>query len=236
MDAPARCRISNHSARTSGPNSRRCARTSPGLALCLRASASFTCCTRRGSAPTNRVPAGSSEGGRWTSEGGGSLVHRISRRPRSAPGTPAQEARLAVATARAREAVRRLRELDPEWKEPHSFTSSIEGEIRHQETTAEAAERRLAEILQDAIPGTNPSWGVNRLRKELNEQGYLFEKSTRGPGYLYRNDDTNEAVRIMERPQRRFRNDSPQKHLNDYYYRYKPPGGAWGDPITIPNK
>jgi hypothetical protein len=161
-------------------------------------------------------------------------------RRRSGPrqGTPAQEARRAIAQTRAREATRRVRELEPTWEGPQSLSDpdSIEGLIAHQEATADAAEARLAEILRDAIPNTNPSWGINRLRKELNDQGYVFKESTDSPGFLYENPNTGEQVRIMERPSRAFRTDPTQKHFNDYYYRYKPPGRPWGAHTTIPNK
>ena len=123
------------------------------------------------------------------------------------------------------------------WEGPQSASDSIEGQIAHQEATAEAAEARLAEILRDAIPNTNPSWGINRLRKELNDQGYVFVKPTRAPGLLYENQSTGEQVRIMRRPSTSSRTDSSQKHFNDYYYRYRPNvNHPFGSHITIPNK
>jgi HK97 family phage portal protein len=160
------------------------------------------------------------------------------RRAGRGQATPAQEARLAAAEARGREATRQLRELEPDWRGPQSLTDpeGIEGRIAHQEATAEAAEGRLAEILRDAIPSTNPSWGVNRLTKELQDQGYILDRPTRGAGLLYVNPETGDQVRIMERPSRSFSTDSPQKHFNDFYYRYKPAGQGWGAHITIPNK
>jgi hypothetical protein len=123
--------------------------------------------------------------GRWTTESGSGHPEPASRRRSGrGEGTPAQQTRLAVAEARSREATRRLRELEPTWQAPQSFVSpdSVEGRIAHREATARAAEARLAEILRDAIPNTNPSWGINRLRKELNDQGYVFLKPTRDPG------------------------------------------------------
>ena len=96
---------------------------------------------------------------------------------------------------------------------------------------------RPTETLRDSIPNTNPEWGVSRLRKELNAQGYVFEKTTDAPGFLYNRPETNEQVRIMQRPPSAFRNDSSQKHRNDYYYRYRPgKGKGWGSHITILNK
>ena len=137
------------------------------------------------------------------------------RRAGRGRGTPAQEARLAAAEARAREATRQLRELEPTWVEPQSLIDpeSIEGRIAHQEATAEAAEARLAEILRNAIPNTNPSWGVNRLTKELHERGFVLVRPTESPGLLFTNSDTGEEVRIMERPPRQRRSDPQEKHV-----------------------
>ena len=179
--------------------------------------------------------------GRWTSEGGSARSEPASRRRSGrGDGTSAQQARLAASEARAREATRRLRGLEPTWQGPQSFIDpeKMEGRIAHREATARAAEARLAEILRDAIPGANPSWGFNRLRKELNDQGYVFLKPTRrDPGLFFRNYDTGEEVRIMERPTRGpFRKESLQKFNNDFYYRYKPADGGWGTRITIPDK
>ncbi len=164
-----------------------------------------------------------------------------SRRPRAGrgQGTSAQQARLAVANARAQESTRQLRELEPGWQGPQSFVDpeNIEGRIAHQEAMAEAAEARLAEILRDAIPNTNPSWGINRLRKELSDQGYLFKEPTDAPGSLYENPSTGEQVRIMERPSRVYRTDPDQKHFNEFYYRYRTGDDqAWGSPVTVPDK
>ena len=178
--------------------------------------------------------------GRWTENGGGGgLVHEVSRRPRGAAGTPAQEAQFAAAWVRALAARRRLRELDPTWRPPQSAhpPGSIEGQIRHQEGVARAAEARFAEIVRDAIPNTNPSWGVNRLRSELNDQGYIFAQPARDPGFIFVNPRTGDEVRIMQRPPREpFRTESRQKFHNQYYYRYKPAGGGWGSHITIPDR
>lgn len=144
--------------------------------------------------------------------------------------------RLSVTARDARDAVRRTQELDPNWRPPSGLHETVEGEIRHNEDVAAAARARYNEITRDAIPGTNPSWGVNRLRKELSDQGYVLAKEARGDGLIFENPSTRDMVRIMERPATSYRNDPPQKHFNDYYYRYKPYGGGWGTHITIPNK
>jgi hypothetical protein len=72
-----------------------------------------------------RIPAGNPDGGQWTDAGGvGSGSSQTSdtrvaqaRRPRgrSSDGTPAQQVRRDIAEARARAAIERLREIDPNW-------------------------------------------------------------------------------------------------------------------------
>jgi hypothetical protein len=192
-----------------------------------------------------RVPAGQSGGGQWTDGSGNDAPADDSDRPQPASrrrsgqgGTPAQETRHAVAAARARDATRRLRELEPTWEGPQSASETIEGRIAHQEATAAAAEARLAEILRDAIPNTNPSWGMNRLTKELYERGFVLKEPARGEGLICRNETTGEELRIMKRPSLGpSRSDPLQKFHNDYYYRYRRRDDQrWGSPITIPNK
>lgn len=173
--------------------------------------------------------------------GDGSLVHPAggNRRNSRFNGTPAQEARLAAAEVTARQSVRKLRELDPEWRPPRSLTSTIEGEIRHQEGIASSANARYRELTRGAIPGFNPAWGVNRLRKELSESGYYFTNLTRpsSTGWLYVNPTTREEVRIMERPLHRWRTDPDAKFLNDYYYRYRSrPNEKERPHVPIPGK
>ena len=105
-----------------------------------------------------RVPAGNPDGGQWTGGGGaiGDFVHQVGARGRqfgvvrvgraSLPATPGQTMRLANATAWARNATERVRELDPTWRPRRSFTETVEGEIRAREAEAREAERRLAEL------------------------------------------------------------------------------------------
>ncbi len=209
-----------------------------------------------------RVPAGSSDGGQWTDGGGGSFADidrgddigasgaaQIAQNNRGRgtvslraggqtfEATPAQVMRLSNATNASNGAVARVREIDPNWRPSPSAYESAEGAIRAREAEAAEALVRFETLRGDAIPKTNPSWGVNRLRKELNDQGYIFEKPTRSPGLLYRNPETGEEVRIMDRPRQRYSTDTDQKHNNDYYYRYRPGRGKQeGTHITIPNK
>ena len=95
--------------------------------------------------------------------------------------------RLSIAARDAREAIRRTQELDPNWRAPTGLYETVEGEIRHNENVAAAARARYNEITTDAIPGTNPSWGANRLRKELGDRGYLLAKEARGDGLIFEN-------------------------------------------------
>jgi hypothetical protein len=102
---------------------------------------------------------------------------------------------------------------------------------------ARAAEARYAELTRDAIPGSNPSWGLNRLRDELHAKGFIFEQTTRSPGWLYSNPTTGEQVRLMEQPQFRHRTDPPEKFYFDHYYRFRyRDDQIWGSPIPIPRK
>ena len=83
-----------------------------------------------------------------------------------------------------------------------------------------------------------PEWGYNRMTKELHDRGYRLDSPTRNDkGLIYRNPETGEAFRIMEKPARHYRKDAPEKHENDFYWRHQEgPGKEWGPPNTIPNK
>lgn len=139
-------------------------------------------------------------------------------------GTPFQQYRHEIARDQAQLALRRLREIDPEWERKPRIRpmDDIEAEIAYQQALREGAEARRGEILRDAIPWANPAWGVNRLRKELNDHGFIFQRLTGSPGWLYENPLTGENIRIMERPTWRSRSDPPEKHFFGYYYRYTP--------------
>jgi hypothetical protein len=68
--------------------------------------------------------------------------------------TPGQGARLTIAEARARDAIRRVREIDPNWRPTPSFKESAEGLIRTYESEAREAEARIAELARAGIgPG-----------------------------------------------------------------------------------
>ena len=120
-----------------------------------------------------RVPEGEPGAGQWTSSDGtndgspdedplqtpsigddSEQPQDASRRRAGPTGTPAQEARLAIATGQAQQAVSRVMESDLTWRGPTSVTNNIEGQIAHQEAMAEAANVRLAEIARSSI-GSN---------------------------------------------------------------------------------
>ena len=94
----------------------------------------------------------------------------------------------------------------------------------------------MQELFRDAVPNTRPDWGFNRLTGELREQGYVFKEPTTSPGQLFVNRRTKEEVRIMQRQQKRNSNDAPQKHLYEWYYRYrKAQDQEFGAAIPIPD-
>lgn len=102
-----------------------------------------------------RIPAGESGGGRWT-DGGGSGFIRIGARGRTSvrvrvgnrtlEATPAQATRLAVADAWSRDAVARVRDIDPTWRPTPSMTGTVEGEIGARQGEAREAEARLRDL------------------------------------------------------------------------------------------
>lgn len=146
-----------------------------------------------------RVPAGSPDGGEWTDAGGGggggsTQLAQIASRPGRGSGqvrlrngqlagaTPAQQARLAVAYARAEARASEVRELDPNWHSTPSFAETVEGEILAAEAEAREAEARLQELATVGIgPGpfageSLPARGSARdftagERREINRVG-----------------------------------------------------------------
>lgn len=107
-----------------------------------------------------RVPAGSPDGGRWTSGGGGgdgSRIEFVSSRPRQSGNarvirgqvyetTPAQEVRLDVSAARMRALVQEVQRHDPNWRPTPSIYEGVEGEILANESAAMQATARLREL------------------------------------------------------------------------------------------
>lgn len=123
------------------------------------------------------------EVGRWTGEGGSS------DRPQPAQGrrgsirlnvggrlleaTPGQAARFAVAEPAAREAIRRVQQLDPGWRPTRSFVETIEGAIARANANAREAEARLAEVLPKGF-GTYENYVAfgQTMRDGLRAAGY----------------------------------------------------------------
>jgi hypothetical protein len=123
------------------------------------------------------------EFGRWTREGGGS------ERPQPAQGrrgsirinidgrvleaTPGQAARFAVTEAAARQAIRRVRELDAAWRPRPSAIETIEGAISRAEANAREAQARLAEVLPRGF-GTYENYVAfgQSMRDGLRAAGY----------------------------------------------------------------
>jgi hypothetical protein len=118
-----------------------------------------------------RIPAGHSDGGQWTANGGyhtqaedgvvisdatpdnewlpGAQYASRARSTRSgSPPTGGQALRLVAADARAREAVRAVQERDPDWKPRQSVYSTVEGHIAALEARSDEAEARLAELVR----------------------------------------------------------------------------------------
>jgi len=114
------------------------------------------------------------------------LVSRdAAMRPRGPrpPATPAQQARLAIAHARAEEAVARVRQLDPDWPPPRSLTSAdnrddAEVMIRAKEAETREAEARFMALSRAHQDGPYTSPEPQSLREILAPQGYLV-------GYRY---------------------------------------------------
>jgi hypothetical protein len=110
--------------------------------------------------------------------------------------SPAQAARLTIAEAQARDAVRRVQEVDPTWRPPHSSYESVEGLIRAYEADAQAAQARIKELQHFGIvPGTYareslPARGSDRdfmatERSKINQIGSAtgcHTCGTRNPG------------------------------------------------------
>ncbi len=102
-----------------------------------------------------RVPRGNVDGGQWTLVPGYARVERVSRRRgggtiriagRSLPVTPAQEARVQISLAAARDAVARTRRIDPRWRPRPQAFETVEGYIRANEAIRLQAELRLFEL------------------------------------------------------------------------------------------
>ena len=103
-----------------------------------------------------RVPRGQPDAGQWTRVPGYAQVHPVSRRRsgggqvriggRWHPITPAQEVRLQISTAARKDAVRRVQQIDRDWRPPAQVYATVEGQIRANEAVRLQAELRLYEL------------------------------------------------------------------------------------------
>jgi hypothetical protein len=137
------------------------------------------------------VPAGNADGGQWT-DGGGGIVPVGGRSRRSGGGrrnggTPtnsARETRLAISQSQMQTALRRVRELDPNWRPPPQLYETVEGEIAANHAIIRAAEARLLELQRVGI-GPGPfalEWqpargpGRNWTAEEIRENNRIGRK------------------------------------------------------------
>jgi hypothetical protein len=103
------------------------------------------------------VPRGNPDGGQWTGTGGSGGRTRLAQMPRGgrrsgsdAEGTPEQEARFVAEEAQAQAAIRRVQEINPNWRPQRSLTdpNSIEGQIATARGQRQEAEDRLIELAE----------------------------------------------------------------------------------------
>lgn len=166
---------------------------------------------RKFSSDQPRVPRGNPGGGQWTNDGGGnrpsdpriisdatpepvrSGAQYAQNRPRGGfanviingqqvEPTPAQQARLAVIEAQARDAIKRVQELDPRWRPEPSAYESVEGLIGAYRADLRQAQDRISELQNigigpglfagESLPARGPerNFTVNE-RARLNEIG-----------------------------------------------------------------
>jgi len=129
-----------------------------------------------------RVPAGSPDGGQWTSDGGsgsstdpriisGAIPGNASipgaqyaggieegegenRVRQSLEATPAQEARLAIAESRWQDMISQVQALDINWKPTPGLYETVEGQMTNLEAQTQEAQNRLSELASFGIgPG-----------------------------------------------------------------------------------
>jgi hypothetical protein len=110
--------------------------------------------------------------------------------------TPGQAARLTVVEAQARDAIRRVQELDPRWKPQAELYETIEGHIAARQNDLRQAQDRTRELQDkgigpgryagESIPARGPERGFTvQERRELNGIGNAtgcHTCGTRAPG------------------------------------------------------
>jgi hypothetical protein len=133
------------------------------------------------------------------------MCEHVSRRARFAAaitcGRRNETTRLAVAEARATEAINRVREVDPNWRPSPSAYESVEGLIRARDAEAQQAQARFLELQRhgigpgpfagDSIPARGPGRDFTPAeRREINRIGYETGCHTCGikePGTVFHN-------------------------------------------------
>jgi hypothetical protein len=102
----------------------------------------------------------------------------------------------------------------------------------------DTGERIEITLRQGGPAWLKPEWGRSRIESELRDRGFKYTGPTKdSPGKMYKNPDTGEEIRIMDRPRYRNPDEAIEKHLNDSYYRYRPKyDKGWGEHTTIPDK
>ncbi len=136
--------------------------------------------------------------------------------------TPGQQVRLTIAEARARNALARVRKLDPNWKPTPSFDDTVEGRITTARAEAQEAEARLSDLARNGIgPGpyagkSIPARGSGRYftreeREKLNSIGYdtgCHTCGTKNPetsgGNFVADHQPPSALNFLNEPQRLF--------------------------------
>jgi hypothetical protein len=105
----------------------------------------------------------------------------------SGGGTPAQEARLAIAEAQLQSVLSQLRVIDPNWKPTAGFHSTIEREIADFEAQAQQAQNRLSELT--GVGAEPPSEGghhyvpksLYKIEPLSPETRNVFDEASSGP-------------------------------------------------------
>ncbi len=118
---------------------------------------------------------------------GAQYAQKVPRRPVAGgggrgPESPAQSARLAAVEAQARDAIARVRELDPNWRPTPSFSETVEGQIASAQAETREAQARLSTLSRagigpgpyagESIPARGPERDFTAAeRREINRIG-----------------------------------------------------------------
>ena len=165
----------------------------------------FQCAEHKYRPDQPRVPRGSSGGGQWTTDDGRigrtdpriisdapdhptvggqyaqnrtrETLARIVINGRVVETTPGQQARLTVVEAQARDAIRRVQELDPKWQPTPSAYESVEGLIEAYRADARQAQGRISE-LQSAGIGPGSFAGDSILARGPERDFVVMERAT----------------------------------------------------------